>query len=551
MKSKVPNKLTDASIAEYFNKNIQMVVFPTPTKAVLTTIKECVDNSLDACEDMEILPELNIEIQKMGPAVTKPNSDLIRILVLDNGPGIDVDLIPRVFGTFLASSKFGRGRCSRGQQGIGSSGILAFAQQTTTQGVRVISKTSKMKKAYSCTIEIDIKNNKGIVKNAKEIDVDFNHGTSVEFFLDGRVQLNGDAGIMAYLNGTALVNPALTLHYKILDDEKVTIERVTTEVQRIPEAVDPHPHTMDFAEFNNHLGIYSGTKTRQWLKESFSRMADGNIQNLLKHGVDKKVLETKVEDLTSKDQVALYNALQKITLQPPSTKSVRQIGEANLEKSIQRLGNVDFFSVISRPATICEFKPLQVEVAVARLESKGGEQDSPVQVLRFANLVPLQFDKKSCVTVQAIESVNWRAYGLQQSKDSLPTGPYIFAISIVSPFIKFKNASKETIEDSDDLHQEIRLALIQAGQKIAKFVKHEAKQADLEKKLKYIEQFSPILLDCLFALTNEPKSRRPKLEKGLRKILGRDADKAEESLDKQAKVVEKHIQKQEEKHGKK
>ena len=132
-----------------------------------------------------------------------------------------------------------------------------------------------------------------------------------------------------------------------------------------------------------------------------------------------------------------------------------------MAKSIQRLGEIDFFSVVTRKPKICDFKPVVVEVAIARFISKqnlGGE-DSPIQLLRFANRVPLQFDKASCAITKAAESVNWRSYGLGQPKGSLPQGPYVFAISVTSPFIKFKNASKETIDASDELVEEIRRAL--------------------------------------------------------------------------------------------
>src|SRR5690606_16076462 len=125
-------------------------------------------------------------------------------------------------------------------------------------------------------------------------------------------------------------------------------------------------------------------------------------------------------------------------LMAPSTKSVLTVGEEALSKSIQRLGEIDFFAVVTRKPTICDFKPVVVEVALARFKTRQTEADSPVQLLRFANRVPLQFDKKGCAITWAIESVNWKTYGLSQPKDSLPIGPYIFAVSVVSPFIKFK-----------------------------------------------------------------------------------------------------------------
>ena len=139
-------KITASSTAEYFSKNLQQVGFSSPTKAVLTTLKEGVDNSLDACEDASIVPELSIEIDKVGPGTLK-NTDLVKIRVQDNGPGIDTDDLAKVFGEYLASSKFGRGRCSRGQQGIGISAATTWAQLTSAKGVSVITKTAKIPSA--------------------------------------------------------------------------------------------------------------------------------------------------------------------------------------------------------------------------------------------------------------------------------------------------------------------------------------------------------------------------------------------------------------------
>jgi DNA topoisomerase-6 subunit B len=215
----------------------------------------------------------------------------------------------------------------------------------------------------------------------------------------------------------------------------------------------------------------------------------------------------------------------------PSTKSVLTVGEDALSKSIQRLGKIDFFSVVTRKPQICDFKPVVVEVALARFIDRGGESDSPVQLLRFANRVPLQFDKSGCAITGAIESVNWKSYGLNQPKDSLPLGPYIFAISVVSPFIKFKNASKETIDASEELVDEIRKAAQQAGQKLSRHIRKEFKEADLERKLAHIEQFGPILVEKLALLSGASDARRKKAEDGLRKILGRDSQDAISQLE--------------------
>ena len=214
----------------------------------------------------------------------------------------------------------------------------------------------------------------------------------------------------------------------------------------------------------------------------------------------------------------------------PATNSVLSIGEEGLAKSMHRLGNVNFFSVVSRKPAICDLKPIQVEVAVARLEGASNDADDPVQVLRFANRVPLQFDKGACAIVKAICSVNWRSYGLRQPKDALPQGPYIVAVSVVSPFIKFKNASKETIDGSEELVEELRRALIQAGQRLSRHINRENKAAELEERIQHIERFGPILVETLCRITKASNARKTKAEEGLRKILGRDAKNVEKQL---------------------
>lgn len=519
------SKITKSSTAEYFAKNLQQVGFSSPLKAVLTTLKEAVDNSLDACEAAGILPDLLVEISKVGTGSTK-NTDLIRIVVEDNGPGIEGEDLAKVYGEYLASSKFGRGTCSRGQQGIGISAATTWAQMTNARGVNVVSKTKKMRKAISAQVDVDIKSNTGVLKNKETFDWDREHGTRCEFILDGRIQLNGDGGLVTYLEGTILVNPHMTITYKLMENDFVTVNRVSTDVPKVPEASLPHPHTFKLGEFITHATLFGKTTLSKFLKTGFSRISDQSISDFVKKGLPKNLLEKPITSLSEEDFKKVFQAVQNTDLMSPSTKSVLTVGEEALSKSITRLGEIDFFAVMTRKPTICDFKPVVVEVALARFKDRNQDADSPVTLLRFANRVPLQFDKSGCAITWAIESVNWKSYGLAQPKDSLPSGPYIFAVSIVSPFIKFKNASKETIDASEELVAEIRLALIQAGQKLSRHIKKEVKEADLERKLAHIEQFGPILVEGLSRIVKAPEARKKKAEEGLRKLLGRDSEEA-------------------------
>lgn len=524
------NEITKSSTAEYFAKNLQQVGFSSPTKAVLTTLKEAVDNSLDACEEAGILPDLYVEVVKVGAGSSK-NTDLVKVIVEDNGPGIEEKDLAKVYGEYLASSKFGRGKCSRGQQGIGISAATTWAQITNAKGVHVISKTKGMRKAIEAQVDVDIKSNTGILKNKKTVDWDKSHGVRVEFLMDGRIQLNGDGGLVTYMEGSVLLNPHLAVTYRLAENDVVKVDRVSNLVPDVPDATLPHPHTFKLGEFITHSTLFGKTTLAKFLKTGFSRISDDSVREFVKNGLPKGLLEKAVSSLSQDDFKKVFAAVQNTELMAPSTKSVLTVGEDSLAKSIGRLGEVDFFAVVTRRPRICDFKPVVVEVALARFKDRNQEADAPVQLLRFANRVPLQFDKSGCAITWAIESVNWKSYGLQQPKDSLPLGPYVFAVSVVSPFIKFKNASKETIDASEELVAEIRLALIQAGQKLSRHIKKEFKEADLERKLAHIEQFGPILVEKLVEIVGANENRKKKAEEGLKKILGRDSREAISELE--------------------
>lgn len=522
------NKITSTSIAKYFSENLQQVGFSSPLKATLTTLKEAVDNALDACEEAGILPELEIKVEKLGVGSSK-NSDLLLLSVQDNGPGIPDEYLPSVFGEYLASSKFGRGKCTRGQQGIGISAATTWAQMTTNQGALVTTKLEDRENATQVTVDVDFRQNKGVLRDKKEVTFPHKHGTRVEFKLDGKLQSNGEAGLVNYIMGTALMNPHAKISFQVNNDEKMEFDRVSNDCPVVPESTEPHPHTMKLGELSSFVRHFEDKDLGFVLRTKFSRITHNALseESYLPEDFDREkfkkfqsILKQKISDLSNDDLSLAYNVISNLKLMGPSTKSVISVGEKAISKSVERLGVVDFFSVVSRNPTVCDFKPVQVEVAVARLEN-GVDGDESVQVLRFANRVPLQFDKSACAIVKAIESVNWKSYGMEQSKDSLPRGNYIFAVSITSPFLKFKNASKETIDASDELVQEIRLALIQCGQKLSKFIRKEDKDKETELNSQYIEQFAPVLIEYLARIAGASDAQKKRASTGLQKILGR------------------------------
>src|SRR3954452_24066605 len=133
-------KQREISVSEFFTKNRHLLGFDNPAKALLTTVKEAVDNSLDACEEAGILPTLSVDIQEIS-------ENRYRIGVDDNGPGIVKEQIPKIFAKLLYGSKFHRLKQSRGQQGIGISAAVMYGQLTSGKAARVFSRTGTKAKA--------------------------------------------------------------------------------------------------------------------------------------------------------------------------------------------------------------------------------------------------------------------------------------------------------------------------------------------------------------------------------------------------------------------
>ena len=133
---KTVSKQKQVSISEFFEKNKHFLGFDTLQRSIITAVKEAVDNSLDACEERRILPEIRIEINRK-------KGDRLELIAQDNGPGIARTAIEHVFGKFLLGSRFHSIRQTRGQQGIGITGVVMYSQLTTGSKTKVISKIKR------------------------------------------------------------------------------------------------------------------------------------------------------------------------------------------------------------------------------------------------------------------------------------------------------------------------------------------------------------------------------------------------------------------------
>ena len=172
----------EISVAEFFTKNRHLLGFDNPRKALLTTIKEGVDNSLDACEEAGIQPDVKVVI------TPSEDEDRFRVTIEDNGPGVLKKQIPRIFAKLLYGSKFHRLKMSRGQQGIGISAAGMYGQLTTGKPIAITSKTSRNKPAHYYELEIDTKRNEPRIIVDETIEWPVQRGTKVEIELEAKFQ---------------------------------------------------------------------------------------------------------------------------------------------------------------------------------------------------------------------------------------------------------------------------------------------------------------------------------------------------------------------------
>src|SRR5215467_244414 len=199
-------KQREISISEFFTKNRHLLGFDSPSKALLTAVKEAVDNSLDACEEGGILPDILVEIRELS-------EDRFVMAVEDNGPGIVKAQIPKIFGKLLYGSKFHRLKQSRGQQGIGISAAAMYGQITTGKPIRVTSRVGKGKAAHVFEIQLDTRKNEPVVTHDETLtEWHQEHGTRVELEILANWQ-QGQRFVNRYVEHTALANPHATIHY--------------------------------------------------------------------------------------------------------------------------------------------------------------------------------------------------------------------------------------------------------------------------------------------------------------------------------------------------
>jgi DNA topoisomerase-6 subunit B len=545
-------KQRDISVSEFFAKNRHLLGFDNPRKALLTAVKEAVDNSLDACEEAGIVPEIWVHMEPAG-------ANRFKVGIQDNGPGIVKKQVPLIFGKLLYGSKFHRLRMSRGQQGIGISAAGMYGMLTTGKPVKIISMISAKKPAHYFEIQIDTKRNQPEIINGKgdgedipsgekgqkyiadhgiEWVPELHSGTRVTIELEGRY-MRGRGSVDEYLELTAIANPHVTIHYIDPEGIETTYTRSTTEIPREPVEIKPHPYGIELGQLVTMLKDTSAGTMAQFLTTSFSRVSTGVAQNICEAA--KISTRSNPKRIGRQEADALYQAIQNTKISAPSTDCISPIGEGLILKGLHHQLPGEFYSAATRPPAVYRGNPFAIEVGLAYgganptqkvtldtltelleasdarslrqflvntfdgigaagaekilSQAKLGMRQTPaklseqevaqlhdamknvnltegqtMQVLRYANRVPLQFQPAACAITQAVIANNWRSYGLSQGRGQLPVGPITVMVHMASVWVPFTSESKEAIASYPEIMKELRLALQAVGRKLAVYL---------------------------------------------------------------------------------
>jgi len=500
-------KQREISVSEFFVKNRHLLGFDNPQKALLTAVRECVDNSLDACSEAGILPTLRVEIQQLA-------EDRFRIAVQDNGPGIVRKQIPRVFGKLLYGSKFHTLKQQRGQQGIGVSAAGMYGQLTTGKPVVIRSRTGNRAPAHLFEVTVDTKKNEPLVLRDETCDWDVDHGTRVEIELEATYK-KGRRSVDDYVEQTALANPHAEVFYTPPAGDPVRFERAVAVLPEEPREIKPHPYGVELGRLMRMLQDTSARNLSAALKQDFSRVTDKVVAEVT--AAAKLRPTNRPRDLEPAAVERLHKALQSVKLMAPPTNCLSPIGEQAILAGLQRRFAADHFEAVTRPPSVYRGNPFQVEVGLAY----GGQLpgDELCEVFRLANRVPLQYQASACAISKAVLSVDWRSYGLQMSKGALPTGPMVLMAHIASVWVPFTSESKEAIAHYPEIVKELRLALMEAGRKLGAHIRHR-RRADAEaKKKSYIDRFIPHIGVALKEILALPDKEETRVLKSLREIL--------------------------------
>lgn len=533
----IATKMKQTSVAEFFERNRHLLGFDSKVKALVTCVKEAVDNSIDASEEMinkakkegkdYVLPEVTVTITEKG-------NDRYLINVIDNGPGIIKDQIPNVYTRMLFGSKFNQLKQGRGQQGIGIKAAVLYSQLTTGKSTHVVSKTEG-KPTYYYDLRIDTsKNAPEIISSGTLERFQYDHGTEIELELDATYLAKGEKSVYEYMRRTSIVSPHAQLTLITPDAKKILFNRTSETVPVESKSIKPHPYGIEVGTLIKMAQATDSRNVRSFLMNDFSRMGATTVDGVLKEAnVDQRY---RPSELTREQCEEIVKSMQKAKIMSPPTDCLSPIGDEALRKSLRTGYDAEFVSTVSRTPSVYKGTPFLIEAAIAY----GGSlpSDKTVDVIRFANKMPLQYNASACAITEVVKRMDWRRYGLQQSGGGgLPVGSAIIIVHMASVWIPYTSESKSSIAQYEPIMAEMKLALQECARELNNYLNKKHKAQHQQQRMSIFVKYADESVESLSELTGEKKEEIKKLFDKLitEKIGNMNQDEEEEQATKSKK----------------
>ena len=510
------------AISEFFEKNKHFLGFDSLVRSLITAVKESVDNSLDACEEARILPDIRVKITKVDD-----KKNIIELQTEDNGPGIPKSSIEKVFGQLLFGSRFHAIRQSRGQQGIGITGVVMYSQLTTGRKTHVRSKIATETSAAVVDIGLDTRKNKATKSNEDRVLWELPDGSLKEHGLEITCRMKakyqrGRQSVYQYLRMTSIVNPHADITFEDPDGEVHHWPRVTERLPRKVESIKPHPHGIHLGTLQRMCTEATDNRMTSFLYKNFSGVSTRAAKELLAAAeINEKA---KPKSMKADHYRALIEAFQgerllngkAVKLLNPPTNCLSPIEELLIKKGLSKTIDSRFVTTMTRAPTVTQGNPFQVEVGL--IFGDGMAADKPVEVLRFANRVPLMYQQGGCLLTKAIESVDWRQYGLDQAGGrGVPKGPAAVLVHLASTNVQFTSEAKEALADNEEVLDEVRKAMLEMGRGLRKHLEKKKKMAKTQEKFELVNDIIPAIAAKSAAILGRPV---PDLAGSITKIMG-------------------------------
>lgn len=510
----------EISVAEFFEKNRHLLGFDNPAKALITVVKEGVDNSLDACQEAGKLPKIDVNVDEVG-------KNKYGITVKDNGPGIVKEQMPSIFGKLLYGSKFHTRKQSRGQQGMGISASVLYAQLTTGKPAIITSKTDEDSPAKRFHLKIDTTENEPEILEEKKLEDEMEPGTEIEVQVEGKY-LQRYHSVDEYLKQTAIANPYAWITYENPEGETYNFERGVEELPPQPEEIKPHPYGVELGVLSRMLKNTDANKVTSFLQNEFTKVGRTSAEEICRLAeIDPD--EDKPQELNHDQQESLLEAMQKVKIQRPPTDCLSPIGADLIKTGLEKEIDAEFVTSTTRDPKVYRGNPFQAEVGI----SYGGEleerENEKVKLMRYANKVPLLYQASSCAMTKALESTDWKRYGLEQpGSNGTPKGPAVIFVHLCSTWVPFTSESKESIARYPKIVKEIKLAMQECARRMRTHISKKEKGKKEKRREKIFNNYLPLVLQNAAELAD--KGENLSIDPVMKKVIDEElVEKVEDS----------------------